>query len=173
MKMIILVRHAKSSWGNAALDDHDRPLNRRGRAAAPAIAEWLTAAGHTPDTVLCSSSLRTRQTVDAMRKKMPELPAPVVEGTLYLASATTMRGHLSRLPGDCETVMLVAHQPGTGVLAQMLADGRETPNCQRAFQHFPTAAAAVFEADIQDWQEIATTQIRFVDFAVPRELARG
>lgn len=170
MKKLILLRHAKSSWDDPALSDHDRPLNKRGRGAAPVIAAWLVSRSHVPDTVLCSSAVRTRETVERMRSRMPDLPEPVVEPTLYHAAPDTLRARLSALPSGCQTVMLVGHQPGIGAFARLLADGTEKRRCKRAYEHFPTAAAAVFEADIEDWSELGPAKARFIDFATPREL---
>ena len=170
MKKVILLRHAKSSWDDPTLDDHDRPLNNRGRAASPVIADWLASRAHVPDTVLCSSATRTRQTVNGLRTRLPGLPDELVERSLYHASPEAMRDRLANLPQDCETVLLVGHQPGIGSLARQLADGSEKRRCKRAFEHFPTAAAAVFEVDIDDWSELEKRKGHFVDFAKPREL---
>lgn len=170
MKKVILLRHAKSSWDDPALDDHDRPLNGRGQRSAPVIAAWLAGRKHLPDTVLCSSSKRTRQTVDRMKAEMPEMPDPEVDPGLYHASPCQMRERLAQLPNDCDTVMVVGHQPGLGSLARKLSDGQERPRCRRAFEHFPTAAAAVLEVDVEDWSKLDFAKARFVDFAKPREL---
>lgn len=167
---MILLRHAKSSWDDPAVDDHDRPLNKRGKAAAPLIGRWLAERRHVPDTVLCSSSERTRETVERMREALPGLPQPVVERELYHASPDQMRDRLARLPRDCSTVMLVGHNPGLGALVRKMSDGCEKRRCRRAFEHFPTGAAAVLELDLDCWSEIDFARARFVDFAAPREL---
>ncbi|MEM9138423.1 MAG: histidine phosphatase family protein, partial [Pseudomonadota bacterium] len=140
MKKVILLRHAKSSWDDPSLDDHDRPLNGRGQRAAPVIAAWLADRAHLPDTVLCSSSARTLQTLDGMKPELPNLPEPQVDPGLYHASPCEMRERLAKLPKDCNTVMVVGHQPGLGSLARKLSDGRERRRCRRADEHFPTAA---------------------------------
>lgn len=170
MKKVILLRHAKSSWDDPALDDHDRPLNGRGMASAPVIGEWLAYRKHVPDMVLCSSSTRTTQTVRRMKDALPGMPEPEIDPDLYHASPNTMRDRLAQLPKDCETVMLVGHQPGLGSLVRQLSDGQERRRCRRAYEHFPTAAAAVLEFDVEDWSEVDYQRARFVDFAKPREL---
>ena len=170
MKKVILLRHAKSSWADPALEDHDRPLNKRGKSAAPVIAQWLAHRKHLPDTILCSSSRRTRETVEQMRKAVPDLPEAAIEPTLYHAAPGTMLERLKELPASAETAMLVGHQPGLGSLARLMSDGREKRRCRRAYEHFPTAAAAVLELDIDDWSELDVAKARFVDFAKPREL---
>ena len=170
MKKLILLRHAKSSWDDPTLDDHDRPLNRRGLEAAPVIGSWLDYRKHSPELVLCSSAVRTRETVRGVRKAMPRLPEPLIEAGLYHASPGEMLERLQRLPADLDCVMLVGHQPGLGALARKLSDGKENRRCRRAFEHFPTAAAAVLEIDLEDWAELDYASARFVDFAKPREL---
>ena len=170
MKKVILLRHAKSSWSDPRVDDHDRPLNKRGKASAPVIAQWLAHRRHLPDTVLCSSAKRTRQTVKRMKTILPDLPDPKIEETLYHAPPDDMRNRLNSLPKDCDTVMVVGHQPGLGALARKLAEENVRRRCARAFEHFPTGAAAVLEFDIDEWAELDYHKAKFVDFAVPREL---
>ena len=66
MKSLYLLRHAKSSWADSSLADHDRPLSRRGRRAAPLMGAYLRDGGHRPELVLCSTSARTRETLEAV-----------------------------------------------------------------------------------------------------------
>lgn len=170
MKKVILLRHAKSSWDNPDLDDNVRPLNKRGKAAAPVIGAWLAERRHKPDVVLSSSSERTRQTVKGIKHALPDLPAATFEAGLYHASPDSMLARLNQLPESCNTVLLVGHQPGLGALTRRLSNGDETRRCKRAFEHFPTAAAAVLELDVENWDELDFATARFVDFAKPREL---
>ncbi len=105
-----------------------------------------------------------------MRSALPRLPDPVVERELYHASPDTMLDRLAKLPQDCTTVMLVGHNPGLGSMVRKMSDGREKRRCRRAYEHFPTGAAAVLELDLDSWAGIDFAQARFVDFAAPREL---
>jgi len=170
MKRVILLRHGKSSWRDPELEDHDRPLNKRGRGSSIVIGGWLSCRGYQPDVVLCSSAIRTRETAKRVRRAMPELPEPVIEPRLYLADPDGMVSCLRQLPEDAETVLLVGHQPGLSGFARKLANQDVRPRCAQAFAHFPTAAAAVLELDISKWNELAYGLGRFVDFAKPREL---
>lgn len=172
MRTVILLRHAKSSWSDPELDDHERPLNGRGKASAPLIADWLGRTGHLPDRIVCSSSRRTRQTLKRMRRVLPELPEPVIEPRLYHAEPTLMFDILSRQPHDAATVLMIGHQPGLSAFARHLVNGKVRPGCSRAFEHFPTAAAAVLRLPIARWIELAPRSADFVDFAVPRELPK-
>lgn len=171
MKTVILMRHAKSSWDDPGLADHDRPLNKRGRRSAPAIAAWLGERGHVPDTVLCSSAARARETFELLRQGLPAaLPDPVIERGLYHAAPAALRERLAALDQACAAAMIIGHEPGLGALTRKLSDGQADPRCARAFEHFPTAAAAVLKFDISDWSSLADGIGRFTDFAVPREL---
>ncbi|MEO0822138.1 MAG: histidine phosphatase family protein [Pseudomonadota bacterium] len=170
MKTVILLRHAKSSWMDSELDDHDRPLNRRGKRAAPVTALWIKRNGYLPDRVVCSTSRRTRQTVKRMRAAVPDLPEPVLEPGLYLAAPQSIVELVSTQPEASERVMLVGHQPGLSACARALVNGSVRPGCHRAFEHFPTAAAAVLQLPVDRWSDVTLHTAEFVDFAMPREL---
>ncbi len=101
---------------------------------------------------------------------MPRLPAPQIERELYHAAPRTIRDRLAALPDDCDTVLVVGHQPGLGGLARKLSRKDASRRCARAFEHFPTAAAAVLELSIEDWRDLSFGEAEFVDFAKPREL---
>lgn len=170
MKRLILFRHAKSAWDDPELDDHDRPLNPRGRLAAPLMGAWLAERGFLPDAVLCSSSLRTLETWALARPALPGAPEPVVDATLYHADPATMLAHVRRTPATAGTLALIGHQPGIGAFCRKLAAPHTPANCARAFQKFPTAACAVLDFDVDDWAAVAFGAGRFHAFAAPREL---
>ena len=71
-KRLIIMRHAKSSWTSGAASDHQRPLNKRGRRAAPLVAARLRDLGWIPDLVIASDSERTRETWQRMRAEFPQ-----------------------------------------------------------------------------------------------------
>ena len=170
MKTLILMRHAESGWADPGMDDHDRPLNQRGRQDAPVMAHWLEARGLRPDRVLCSPARRTRETVELMRDAAPFLPEPELPAALYHAGPGTLLEHLRRLPGGCGSVLLVAHEPGLGALLRTLGGRTTAPERRSAYSHFPTAAIAVLDADIGEWRNLGADRAELVAFAVPREL---
>lgn len=170
MRRLILLRHAKSSWADPELADHDRPLNARGRLAAPLIGAWLADRDARPTHVICSSSLRAQQTWARAHPAFRDAPAPRIEPRLYHAAPATMLELLREAPKDADCLMMIGHQPGIGSFTRKLA-GKDTPRaCARAYEKFPTAAAALLEFDIKDWGKAAFGAGRFTAFAVPREL---
>src|SRR5439155_14129399 len=83
VRYLYLLRHAKSSWDDAGLEDHDRPLSPRGRKAAGKMADHLRASGTRPALVLCSSALRARQTLERVAPAFGEVVSIKVERPLY------------------------------------------------------------------------------------------
>ena len=161
MKRLILMRHAKSDW-SASGDDHSRPLNKRGIESAPAMGAWLRRKGWLPDEVLCSSSTRTRQTLDLLG--LPEVPTRF-ERDLYLAEAEGIVDTLYGAEGD--TVLLIGHNFGIGICAHRLVNA---PPLHPRFLDYPTCATSLIAFDIDDWTDIRWRTGRCEDFAIPREV---
>jgi phosphohistidine phosphatase len=155
---LILLRHAKSDWDDPLQDDHDRPLNARGRASAPAIGAWLVNEGHVPDLVLCSTAARTRETL--RRLGLPPAQTRFSQ-RLYLASSAALLRALT--VEKAATILLIAHNPGIGDLAMDLLD---TPPRDTEIATFPTAACLVLEFDGPP----VMAGGRMVDFTTPRKL---
>ena len=167
MKTLFLLRHAKSSWDVAGVNDIDRPLNPRGRRAAAKIAEHLRSR-EPPALVLCSSARRTRETLDGVAASLGETTEQLVEDALYAASAGELLDRVRRVGDDVPSVMLIAHNPGIQDLATGLA-GRGR-GLERLVDGFPTAALAILECPVAGWAEVAAGCATLVDFVVPRDL---
>ena len=161
---LILVRHAKSDHGGG-LPDHDRPLNARGRRDAPRIGAWLAGGGYLPERVLCSTATRARQTLDGLREGGMDAPADH-EGKLYHAAPDTLRWALAGRPE--RALMIVAHNPGIGLLAAELA--RRAPDHPR-FADYPTCATTVLRFEAEDWADAVNGTGTAAAFTVPRDLA--
>ena len=108
---IVLTRHAKSSWDNLNLTDHDRPLSRRGREDAKLIAKYLATYEYTYKTILCSTSKRTSETLEIFLNYIHKVDQVNYLSYLYHASAETIRNEITMLDAD-GTYMLLGHNPG-------------------------------------------------------------
>jgi phosphohistidine phosphatase len=166
LKRLLLIRHAKSSWDDPALADRDRPLAPRGQKAAERIAEHLGGSDTTVDLVLCSSSRRTRETLERLTAAFGEAEV-LVEDALYGASAGDLLDRLHDVPDTVGGVAVIGHNPGIQDLTIELA--RDGPHVGRALKKFPTAAVAVLEFDAP-WSELADGGARLADFTVPKDL---
>ena len=160
---LVLIRHAKSDWGDAGQRDHARPLAARGRRDAPRMGAWLAQGGHAPDLVLCSDATRTRETIALMQPEWPGPPVIRFDTTLYAAPPRQLLSALKDV--STRSVALVAHNPGIGRLAAELAG--EAPDHAR-FADYPTCAVTVLEFEGADWSAIG--QGRVAAFAVPADL---
>jgi phosphohistidine phosphatase len=171
VKTILLLRHAKSDWGSPGLPDHDRPLNRRGERAAEAMAEYIARRCPRPDVILCSTALRTRQTLSALMYRLAS-PAPPIalEKGLYLASESTLFDRLQALSNEQGTVLLIGHNDGLWHLATALA-GRGEPRLRATLaEKYPTASLSIFSSPAQTWEALAGEGTELVAFVRPRDL---
>ena len=110
-KHIYLLRHAKSSWSSSARTDHARPLNGRGFKDARRIGEWMQANGHSPESVICSTAERARQTLDGVMESL-EIERLDYRDELYHASSSTIIALAMSALESVNSVLLVAHNPG-------------------------------------------------------------
>ena len=165
MKRLILTRHAKSSWDDPLMPDHDRPLNERGKAAAADLGQWLASRDYVPGEVLCSDALRTRKTFSGIAPALPATPVLELKPALYHAGPDVMMAVLRHAKAD--VVMMIGHNPGIAEFAARLV---AHPPASLDFQRYPTGATLVVDFDAADWGSVALGTGVVVDFIVPREI---
>lgn len=172
VRRLLLLRHAKAEPGTPDQEDHDRILTERGLGDAAAMARYLKKHGYAAARILCSTSLRTVQTVEAI---LAATPAPVdyLPG-LYLAPPGRILA-LAQDAAEADTVlMLVGHNPGLEQCAALLAREPVRPREQHRHdvmdEKFPTAALAVLDFNITSWKKLSPDTGRLVDFVRPRDL---
>lgn len=165
MKRLILTRHAKSSWDDPLMSDHDRPLNERGKAAAADLGQWLMSRGYVPDEVLCSDAVRTRATFSGIAPALPGTPLLELKPALYHAGPDVMLAVLRHAMAG--TVMMIGHNPGIAEFAHRLVT--RTPMTPE-FTRYPTGATLVVDFAVETWADVGFGMGTTVDFVVPREL---
>ena len=161
-KRLALLRHAKSSWADSGLADHDRPLTQRGRRAATRVGQYIRDEGIMPELVLCSSACRTLQTLDRLH-----LDAGVevsVEDELYGASAGELLRRVRRIAETVTTALVIGHNPGIQDFAINLADDTAR------LGSFPTAALAELHVPTGTWDQLGEGGAILHAFVTPREL---
>jgi phosphohistidine phosphatase len=171
MLTLCLLRHAKSSWDNPALDDVDRGLSSRGIKAAPEIGRALRHAEFVPDLILCSSSVRTRATLMLI---LPELrlssPSILYEDELYLAPSRRILDRIQRIDEPAQSVLMVGHNPSTHQLAlELTGKGKKSFMAELASK-FPTAAYAILRFDAAQWSDVQAGAGELIDFVTPKGL---
>ena len=163
MKTLLLLRHAKSSWDNDKLDDHERPLNARGRRDAPRMGEFLRERRLIPDVIISSDAVRTRLTAEAAAKKARYKGYILFESRLYMASPADVVTVLNKVrEPTADTVMIVGHNP---TLEELVAQLTGEP------QDMPTAALARIELPIDRWRDLdLSTRGKLSGLWRPKEL---
>lgn len=163
------MRHAKSSWDDAAMPDQDRPLNARGRKAAATMRAAIQELGLVPDMILVSPARRTMQTLQALE---PWDETPLIEpiDSLYLADPNQILAALHGVPETVRSVMVLGHNPGLHDLALALAGAPPGGLAGQSLQEgFPTAALAEFTI-AGAWWDLRDGGGRLVRFLTPRML---
>ncbi|MED5374207.1 MAG: histidine phosphatase family protein [Myxococcota bacterium] len=157
---MILLRHAKSSHGDAGLSDHERPLTSRGHRDAPRVAQALAELGWSPDRVLSSNAERTRETWAGMIPVFGHLPAEFTPN-LYLASVQTLLAEIAGGHQDASTLLVLGHNPGMENLAAHLSG---------EFHRMTTCNAALLESQASDWKSALAGPWTLQEFVRPKEL---
>jgi phosphohistidine phosphatase len=145
MRELLLMRHAKSSWEDATLTDHERPLNPRGQRAAVLMGRFLTDQRLIPDLVITSSAKRAETTAEMVVAQMPESIEVQVMESLYHAPPEIYSKVVASLSTARRRVLIIGHNPGMEVLIDRLRGHAAK---------FPTAAVALVSLSCHDWQHI-------------------
>ena len=162
MKTLLVLRHAKSSWNDPALHDHERPLNKRGRRDASRMGELVREYGLIPDVVLSSDAVRARLTAEAVAEVARYAGEILVDPHLYMASPADIISLLPTVRENAETVMIVGHNPGLEKLVEQLTGERHD---------LPTATLAQIGLPIDQWRDLKlSTRGRLVGLWRPEEL---
>ena len=166
-----LLRHAKSSWDDPDMQDVDRPLAPRGARAADRMRQYVDAEEIRPELVLCSSALRTRETLGRILPGLGPQMTVRIEPSLYSFEADQLLDRLREVPGDVGSVMLIGHNPAMQELGSVLA--AEGDRLDELRKGFPTAALAELDVPVGSWEELKPGSGRLERFVLPRELASG
>jgi phosphohistidine phosphatase len=161
MKTLLLMRHAKSSWKDAMLSDHDRPLNKRGKREAPHMGRLLRENGAVPDLIISSTAKRARKTAAKVLLEMGGDAVIELRRELYDATPAACVAVLNDVYRDDDCVLLVGHNPCFEELLAALT---------REHRPLATAAVARIELPLSSWRGLSLgTQGRLTDFWQPQE----
>ncbi|PHI19223.1 phosphohistidine phosphatase [Lewinellaceae bacterium SD302] len=161
MKTIYLVRHAKSSWSNLELADHDRPLNDRGKRDAPIMATVLRGKGVTPDLFVSSTAKRARRTARKFTRAYGLAKSDLIKTPeLYHASIREITRVIKALPEEASTVVLFGHNPGFTDFANAIQGSY--------IENVPTCGIVGLTSEIDNWRDFTTDRAKRVAFYYPK-----
>jgi phosphohistidine phosphatase len=162
---LFVLRHAKSSWDDPELVDHDRPLAPRGQRAVRLLADHMRRERIRPALVLCSSARRTIETYEGVRPS-GELS---IESGLYGAGGDELLGRLRQVPDATISVMLIGHNPAVQTLVLRLAGADGDTGLGEGQRKFPTGALATLAFD-RPWSHLEPGVAELVGLIRPRDL---
>lgn len=165
MKELILVRHAKSSWKDPTLSDHDRPLNKRGKRDAPEMGERLAKSGCDPDLIVSSSAVRA---LDTARSVAGELKYPreriAVEERLFHAGVAELLLVIRGVDDSVDILMVFGHNPGLTDLANHIGP--------REIFNMPTCAVLHLRFQADTWATVGDLPGDEVRYDYPKRAAQ-
>jgi phosphohistidine phosphatase len=170
MRRLMLLRHAKSDWGTPGLRDHDRPLNARGREAAPKMGAYMVRHALIPDLIVASTAKRVTETLALLLPAFEAPPMTSDEPRVYEASAKSLLSLAKETPRATHSLLVVGHNPGLAEFAALLIASGEVEARQQLIEKFPTAALAVIDFPLDDWEKLHPHSGRLDRFVTPRAL---
>jgi phosphohistidine phosphatase len=168
---LLLLRHAKSSWDDPDLSDHDRPLSKRGREVGELLRAMFRERAIRPDLVLVSSARRAVETLEALQP-WESPPRVDVLSALYHAPAPALLEIIRAAPDFARVLLVIGHNPGLQDFAVSFAGRRDDALVQRMAEGYPTGAFAQFEVE-RPRSRIEMGCAKLTDFVTPKELGRA
>ena len=163
MKEIFVLRHAKSSWDNVNLSDHDRPLADRGIKDASKLCVFVKNIGHNLDKVLCSTAKRAKETFDLIADGFNfEIDKTTYTDKLYFGDITDIIKDLRVLDESLNNILIVGHNPTLHHLVELLANEQ--------IDRFTTCNLAIISHD-GEWITLNSHKCSLKSLIRPKDLA--
>jgi phosphohistidine phosphatase len=161
MRILYLLRHAKSSWNEPSLRDFDRPLKKRGRETAERTGMRLAEEKLNNPVVICSPAVRTRETAEIVLKSANLQVEQRFDERIYDASLRELVQVVSEIPDEKEAAIMIGHNPGFEELLAFLSGEH---------RRMPTCALAKIEFGDVSWKDVRAGVGSLEWFIAPKEL---
>jgi len=162
MKTLFLMRHAKSSWKDDSLADHERPLKKRGKKDIKLIAKVIKKNDLKPDLIITSSAVRAKETAELLAEAIGFKGKIVVSDDLYMGEPSDYMEILTDIKEKYGSVLIVGHNPGLEAYLQII-DGE--------IEALPTAGLGYLMLAVDEWEDITLeTMGDLVGFWKPKDL---
>lgn len=171
MRMLTILRHAKSSWDDSSLADFDRPLNERGTKSARRMGREMKLRDMRFDQVLASPAMRVRETLKDVAVGYGSRFDVAFDDRIYMASAGTLIEIIRAIPDEAHAPLVVGHNPGVAQTLSRLSRSDDQGFRDRVLCKFPTGALAVVKLPAKRWRDIEEESGEIVELILPRELS--
>lgn len=163
MKTVYFIRHAKSSWSDMSLRDHDRPLNKRGRRDAPFMAAKLKGLGAEPEAIITSTALRAKTTAQHFARAF-DLSGKnfIEEGDIYEAYSSNILKIVQNISNKWDTILIFGHNPGFTMVANSFSGGEGIANV-------PTCGIVKVVAKVDKWKDLKAAKGQVEEFHYPKQ----
>lgn len=163
MKMLYLVRHAKSDWSNLFLRDFDLPLNARGEYSAPLMGEYLSKQGIKPDLILSSPALRAKTTTITLAEKL-SYPIESISylPSLYESDVNTILAIIRTISENIETLFIVAHNPEVTECINFITNAE--------IDNVPTCGVAAIRLNENSWDRVGSNSAELISLDTPKKI---
>ena len=163
-RMIVMIRHAKSSWANPLQSDFERPLNDRGIQDAPMMGERLKEKNIIPDLIIASTAKRAKQTARKIAAATGYNESEIIWiDKLYHCIPSVFDEVIYEIPNHIKTAFIVAHNPGITEFVNELSPSFKTDN-------MPTCGIVAAELNINEWNEFTTARKHVTLYDYPKNL---
>ena len=163
MKIIFLIRHAKSSWENEQIKDHERPLNKKGLRDGSIMGEKLNILYPAPEKILCSTAIRARETVKLIKEKWFPLKQVDYSRQLYEGPTSVILDSIQSIPSNINSIALFFHNPMISHLANLLGSISNI--------NIPTCGVLMMTSEKKDWPSIEVGGCKLVGYEYPKKFA--
>lgn len=160
MRRLLIIRHAKSSWKYPDLDDHERPLNKRGERDILLMARHLADRDEALDVIYSSTATRALQLAESISEFTHTSLVP--ELSFYTFDADQLLEILRHLPNEAMRVAVVGHNPAVTRAVNSL--------CASDYDNVPTSGIVAIDCDIERWADLNSGQCELVYFDYPKKL---
>ena len=166
MKNLFLTRHAKSSWGNPGLADIDRPLNERGKKAAPFMGKLIVDKGEKPDLLISSPANRALSTAKAFGGAMGLVENDIIiDRTIYGAGAQQLLELVQDQDDLYKSIMLFGHNPTFTSFVNLLTGNN--------IMNVVTCGVIRIDFEYSSWTDIDFGSGRLVYYEYPKKYANS
>jgi len=160
MKTLYLIRHAKSSWKDIALDDFDRPLSIRGKNDVQLMAHKLNELDIFPDLIISSPAKRATTTATTIANTIGYKKKIEYENKIYESNMITLKNLIKGIDDEYNTVFIIGHNPGLNMLAEELCG---------FLKNIATTGVIAINFDCSSWSEISSQNSYLIEYLYPKK----
>lgn len=161
MKKLFIIRHAKSSWKDSALDDFDRPLSKRGKSDAPMIGSRLRERNIYPDIIISSPAKRAKTTAEIIAKELKYSKDILLEDEVYESTLNKLQKIVTKVDDNNSTLFLVGHNTSLNILAWHYVDFSE---------NIVTCGVLEIEFDCDRWKDASDKNAKLISYDYPKKM---